>query len=74
VREVFTDLAVHSWDLARGIGVDDTMDPTWAQSIYDELAPKEAELKASGAWGPTIVPPPGADIQTRLLAVMGRVQ
>ena len=74
VREVFTDLVVHSWDLSRGIGVDDTIDPTWAQSIYDELAPKEAALKASGAWGPTIVPPPGADIQTRLLAVMGRVQ
>jgi uncharacterized protein (TIGR03086 family) len=74
VREVFTDLVVHSWDLARGIGVDDTIDPTWAQSIHDELAPKEAELKASGLWGPTIVPPLGADIQTRLLAVMGRVQ
>ena len=74
VREVFTDLAVHGWDLARAIGVDDTIDPAWAQSIYDELAPKEAELKASGLWGDTIVPPPDADIQTKLLAVMGRVQ
>ena len=60
--------------LARGIRVDDTMNATWAQTIYDDLAPREAELKASGRWGDTVVPPPGADIQTKLLAVMGRVQ
>lgn len=73
-RELFTDLVVHTWDLARGIGADDAIEPTWAQMIYDELAPREAELKATGLWGDTIVPPPGADIQTRMLAVMGRVQ
>jgi uncharacterized protein (TIGR03086 family) len=73
-RELFTDLVVHAWDLARGIGADDTVRPTWAQMIFDELAPKEAELKASGLWGDTVVPPPGADIQTRMLAVMGRLQ
>jgi uncharacterized protein (TIGR03086 family) len=73
-EELFTDLVVHAWDLARGIGADDTMNTAWAQRIYDELKPKEAELKASGLWGDTIVPPPGADIQTKLLAVMGRVQ
>jgi uncharacterized protein (TIGR03086 family) len=72
--ELFTDLVVHAWDLARGVGADDAMNTAWAQTIYDELAPKEAELKASGLWGDTIVPPPGADIQTKLLAVMGRVQ
>ncbi len=73
-EELFTDLVVHAWDLARGIGADDTMNAAWAQRIYDELAPKEAELKASGLWGDTIVPPHGADIQTKMLAVMGRVQ
>ena len=73
VNEVFTDLAIHGWDLARGIGADETIDPEFVELIYAHAAPHERDMKASGLFGPTVTPPEGADLQTRLLAVFGRV-
>ena len=72
-EEMFTDLVVHRWDLARGIGADERMEPEFVQRVYDAAAPHEAELKSSGLFGDAITPPDGADLQTRLLAVFGRV-
>ena len=43
-------------------------------SVIDErLSPVIADLKASGQYGDEVVPPEGADAQTRLLAMIGRV-
>ena len=71
--EVFTDLLIHGWDLARAIGADETLDPESVEVVYEAMKPHEAELKASGVFGEMIVPPDGADRQTELLAVFGRV-
>ncbi|HMC36604.1 MAG TPA: TIGR03086 family protein, partial [Actinomycetota bacterium] len=60
-------------DLARGIGANERMDPELLQITYDTMAPFIAEFKASGIYGPDVQPPPGADLQTRLLAMVGRV-
>lgn len=73
ISEVFTDLAIHGWDLARAIGADEAMDPETVDVLYGYFKPKEDQLKASGAFGPKVVPPSGADKQTELLAVFGRV-
>ena len=73
INEVMTDLAIHGWDLARAIGDDETIDPEIVDLLHAELKPKEDGLKATGLFGPTVVPPPGADKQTELLAVFGRV-
>jgi uncharacterized protein (TIGR03086 family) len=73
VNEVMTDLAIHGWDLARAIGADETIDPEIVDLLYDRLKPREEQLKASGMFGPKVEPPPGADKQTQLLAVFGRV-
>ncbi len=73
VNEVFTDLAIHGWDLARAIGADETIDPEFVELLYEKTAPHEDALKASGLFGPKVVPPDGADLQTRLLAIYGRV-
>jgi uncharacterized protein (TIGR03086 family) len=72
--ELFSDLVIHGWDLARGIHADDTIEPEWVQVLYDELHPHEAALKASGLYGDAIAPPDDADLQTRLLAITGRVR
>jgi uncharacterized protein (TIGR03086 family) len=72
--QLFTDLVVHGWDLARGIGVDDTIDSAWVDALYEEMAPREDEIKDWGLFGPRVSPPEGADKQTKLLAVMGRVR
>jgi len=37
------------------------------------MGPVIADLKASGQYGPEVIPPDGADAQTRLLAMFGRV-
>jgi len=71
--QVFTDLVIHGWDLARGIGANERMDPELLQITYDTMAPFIAEFKGSGIYGPDVQPPPGADLQTRLLAMVGRV-
>ena len=72
-NEVFTDLVIHGWDLARAIGADETLDPESVDLLYGIVKPVEAVLKASGAYGPIVVPPPGASRQTELLAIFGRV-
>jgi uncharacterized protein (TIGR03086 family) len=73
IFEVMTDLAIHGWDLARAVGGDETMDPETLDVLFDHFKPREEALKASGAFGPRVDPPPGASKQTQLLAVFGRV-
>jgi uncharacterized protein (TIGR03086 family) len=70
--QLFTDFAIHGWDLARGIGADDAIDPEFVELLYADMAPKEEMLKASGVFGDKVVPPEGANVQTKLLAIMGR--
>ncbi|MGZ5297487.1 MAG: TIGR03086 family metal-binding protein [Actinomycetota bacterium] len=71
--EVFNDLAIHGWDLARAIGADETIDPRFVAIIDERMSPVIADLKASGQYGEVVVPPDGSDAQTRLLAMFGRV-
>jgi uncharacterized protein (TIGR03086 family) len=74
LHEVFTDLVIHRWDLARAIGADDTIDPVYAATIYERMKPMEDQMKSWGAYGDRIEVRDGADTQTRLLALFGRVQ
>jgi uncharacterized protein (TIGR03086 family) len=70
--QLFGDFAIHGWDLAKGIGADDTLDPAWVEMLYDIFKPMESALKSYGSYGDTVTPPPDADLQTKLLAVVGR--
>lgn len=72
IGQLYTDHVVHAWDLARGIGADDSLDEELVQECFARNKPLEEILKASGAFGERIEPPEGADTQTQLLAVMGR--
>jgi len=73
VFEVFNDLAIHGWDLARAIGADETIDPAYVAVIHERISPVIEDLKASGQYGDEVIPPDGADAQTRLLAMFGRI-
>ncbi|MBK9180416.1 MAG: TIGR03086 family protein [Acidimicrobiales bacterium] len=66
------DLYVHTWDLARAIGADETLDAGLAEAFYARLQPLDAMLRGPGYFGARIEPPPGADAQTRLLSFLGR--
>jgi len=74
LSQVFTDFVIHRWDLARAIGVDDTINPADAAAIYEQMRPREHEMRSWGVYGGTVTAPPGADLQTKLLALFGRAQ
>jgi uncharacterized protein (TIGR03086 family) len=70
--QVTSDFLVHSWDLARGIGADDTLDPDLVQWVDDMARPQAAMLAASGMFDAPVDVPADADPQSRLLALFGR--
>jgi uncharacterized protein (TIGR03086 family) len=71
--ERMLDLLIHGWDLMRGIGATGSLDAEAVDFCYPRLAPHEELLKQTGLFGRKVVPPPGADVETRLLALLGRV-
>lgn len=72
IRQLWTDHLIHAWDLARGIGADEKLDPELVEICYQHSAPQEEFLKTTGAFGGKVDPPEGADLQTKLLAIFGR--
>jgi uncharacterized protein (TIGR03086 family) len=74
LSELFSDFVIHGWDLARGIGADDTIDPGYAAALYERMKPIESEMRTWGVYGDAVEVAEDADTQTKLLAVFGRVQ
>jgi uncharacterized protein (TIGR03086 family) len=70
--QLISDLLVHTWDLARGIGGDDTMDPPLAEKVHDFLAPMLAQMAGSPYFGAPVSLSDGASAQETLLASTGR--
>jgi uncharacterized protein (TIGR03086 family) len=72
VWQMTADLAVHAWDLARGIGADERIDPELCAAVLEALRPAVPMMAASGLFAPALPVPPDADAQTTLLAMSGR--
>jgi uncharacterized protein (TIGR03086 family) len=72
LTQVTSDFVVHGWDLARGIGADDRMDPDMVRFVYAAAEPQAAMLQASGLFGEPVAVADDADDQTKLLALFGR--
>jgi uncharacterized protein (TIGR03086 family) len=66
------DTTVHSWDLARALGVDDRLDPACVARALANAEPVAERLRAGGMFGASVDVPSEADAQTRLLALTGR--
>lgn len=73
---VTSDLAIHTWDLARAGGLDDTIDPDlieWMPPMtHSTDAATEQAMRSNGQFGPRIDVDETADSQTRVLAFFGR--
>ncbi len=68
------DLLVHAWDLARAAGLTD-LEAMPAEDVavsFEAMRPFGDTLRQPGLCGPELVPPAGADEQTRFLAFLGR--
>jgi len=66
------DILVHTWDLARAVGLDERLDPTAVHDLLTGMEPLDEVLRASGHFGPKVEVPSDADEQTRLIAFTGR--
>lgn len=71
-RQMTTDLAVHSWDLARGISADDRLDEDLVALVYDAVLPYADTLADSSVFAPPVPVPRSAPRQDRLVALLGR--
>jgi uncharacterized protein (TIGR03086 family) len=70
--QMVTDLVVHAWDLSRAIGADERLPEDLVNFAVREVTPYAAELEKSGLFAAPVDPPPGADVQTKLLCLLGR--
>lgn len=71
-EEMTMDLAVHAWDLARGIGADERLDPDLVDAVYEGVRRHAEALASTGLFDPPVPVAEDADTQTRLLALLGR--
>ncbi|MEA3078340.1 MAG: hypothetical protein QOF60_3248 [Actinomycetota bacterium] len=66
------DILVHTWDLARATGQDETLDAGEVHGLYEGMLPIDDILRQSGQYGPKVEVPDDADEQTKLIAFTGR--
>ena len=67
-----SDVFLHRWDLARATGQDETLDPDKCAEILAGMLPMDDVLRQSGHYGPRVDVADDAEVQTRLLAFIGR--
>jgi uncharacterized protein (TIGR03086 family) len=67
-----SDVFMHTWDLARATGQDETLDEDISRELYEGMVPIEELLRGSGQYGAAVPVPDDADWQTRMLGFIGR--
>lgn len=69
---VTPDVFMHSWDLARATGQPIDLDADYAGALLAGMEGIEEMLRASGHYGQRVETSADADVQTRLIAFIGR--
>lgn len=59
VNLVTMDLLVHTWDVARAVGADESLHPQAVADAYEMLKPMDAMIRMPRGSGPRWNPPPG---------------
>ncbi|MGP4003495.1 TIGR03086 family metal-binding protein [Streptomyces sp. 8N706] len=70
--QMITDLTVHAWDLARGIGDDEPLDEELASEVFDFVEPQAGSWQGAGVFAPPVEVPASAPVQDRLVGLLGR--
>jgi uncharacterized protein (TIGR03086 family) len=70
-RQMLSDLVIHGWDLARGAGLDETMEPIAVAKVLVHLEPNVQTWAAAGIFAAP-VQIDADDEASRLLALSGR--
>ncbi|MCB0992710.1 MAG: TIGR03086 family metal-binding protein [Acidimicrobiales bacterium] len=73
VRQRTVDLAVHAWDLARAIAVDEALDADLVEGVASYVLPRAHHFQAGSLlFEPSVPSTPGADLLEKVLNVLGR--
>ena len=72
VMQLTADLAIHAWDLARGTGQADALDPGAVALLLPWTEANADLVTVSGMFGSRIDVGPGAPDDVRLLGLLGR--
>ncbi|MGH9028831.1 MAG: TIGR03086 family metal-binding protein [Acidimicrobiales bacterium] len=67
-----TDVVVHTWDLARSLGVDPALDEALCKECLDTVIPNEERMRAGEMFASPLPVPDGAGVSTKLIAFCGR--
>lgn len=67
-----SDVFMHTWDLARASGQDAHLDPKVCTELLEGMEAMEDAIRASGEYGARVAVSADADVQTRLIAFIGR--
>ncbi len=70
-RIITADTLVHTWDLARATGGDESLPADLIDGAYSGLKPMDAMIRRPGVFGDKIEVA-GADLQTEFLSFLGR--
>ncbi|MFC4942620.1 TIGR03086 family metal-binding protein [Pseudonocardia sp. GCM10023141] len=70
--QLSADHLVHTWDLARAIGADETLDAEVVAAVLDWFGDTESLYRDIGVIGPRVEVPAGASRQDQLLGRFGR--
>jgi uncharacterized protein (TIGR03086 family) len=69
---ICADTLVHTWELSRAIGHDETLDPAAMAASTERLTPIDDAVRRPGGFVTKIPAPDGADQQTAFLLFCGR--
>jgi uncharacterized protein (TIGR03086 family) len=69
---VTNDVFLHTWDLARATGLDETLDPVEVEQMFVGMEPMDEMLRNSGQYGARFPVADNADTQSKLIAFIGR--
>jgi uncharacterized protein (TIGR03086 family) len=70
--QLFLDLLIHGWDIARATEQDTRLPPELVEACIPIAQEITAMARSSGVYGDDLQVSPDADQQTRLLALVGR--
>jgi uncharacterized protein (TIGR03086 family) len=66
------DVLIHTWDLARAVGLDEQLDADEVRRIFQTMEANDEMMRQGTAFGPKVPVADDADEQTRLIAFTGR--
>ena len=66
------DTLIHTWDIARAVGADESLDEELCRRSYERFLPVDETIRDTGAFGPKLAYGEDDPIQVKLLRFFGR--